>query len=680
MGDIQVAHAGVRKNPSMASPIDLGIQGVADPVLIGRGAFGEVYRASQPRLNRLVAVKVLSTVLDRPALDRFEREGFAMGTLAGHPNIVQVLAVGATPSGRPYLLMPYLEAGSLDRLGRLPWPRALSYAVRLCGALHTAHGAGVLHRDLKPGNVLLSDFGEPLLADFGISRVDGSYETTGGAVTASVPFAAPEILVGEPASVVADVYSLGATLHSMLSGEPPFPRRTDEELVSQYLRISREPPPDLRALEIPEAVCAAVEHALAKQPEDRPATAEAFGKALQEAQHLSGINVTVMALLPSQQGSRPDGPSTDPAYLDPTAGQTPSTTARLTTAGETAEVLPKRRSLTALNGMLAVMAVLAVVVIGYLLISSDNTDNSDPQASDQAEDVTITTPSGLAIAEDGTIYVADQDGHRILRADAQGDLVTVAGTGEEGSTGDGGPATDAALSYPSDVAFASDGSMYVATGGTVRVVTPDGNIAPVPDLPEIGPRRLVIDAEDHLYLADKESVWQQRPNGQFAEVLGPGAVASVGDIALSPAGDLVASDPTAHRIVQVGSDGEVSRIAGLGTDVSTPQTDGVAAVESAVLSPSGLAYDGDGRLYFSEYGNNRVRRIEDDGTIRTLVGSPEGYSEAGDAGDDGPGREATLALQDGPLVVAADGSLYIGDMGNGRVRRLDPAGTLHAFV
>ncbi len=109
-------------------PIDLGIPGLADPIQVGRGGSGAVYRARQPGLNRVVAVKVLSTVLDQAGRDRFDREAYAMGTVAGHPNIVQVFTTGTTETGRPYLVMPFVEGGSLA--DRLPGPVAVRRALR----------------------------------------------------------------------------------------------------------------------------------------------------------------------------------------------------------------------------------------------------------------------------------------------------------------------------------------------------------------------------------------------------------------------------------------------------------------------------------------------------------------------------------------------------------------------
>ena len=169
---------------------ELVAAGFEDAVEVGRGGAGIVYRCHQTSLARSVAIKVLMSDLDQDNRERFLREGLAMGKLSGHPNIENILQVGVTESNRPYIVMPYHEAGSLaqrlHRVGRIAWPDALRIAVKLCGALETAHRSGTLHRDIKPGNVLVNDYGEPQLSDFGIARIIGGYETATGFFTGTI--------------------------------------------------------------------------------------------------------------------------------------------------------------------------------------------------------------------------------------------------------------------------------------------------------------------------------------------------------------------------------------------------------------------------------------------------------------------------------------------------------------
>ena len=284
-------------------PVDLGTDEFVDLIEIGRGGFGQVYRASQPAFGRVVAVKVLNEI-DEATERRFERERKALGLVSHHPHIPQVFASGFTSDRRPYLAMEFMEGGSLsDKIvdeGPLPWADSVEVAIKIAGALETAHGVGVLHRDLKPENILLSSFGEPQLADFGIATVQGGTQTRSGVITASVAFASPEILDGKRATIASDVYSLGATLHTLITGDPPFSKDTDESLLAVMMRISRDPAPDLRANGVPDAVWAVIERSMAKDPAARPPTAAEFGRELQAAQRALGLPVTEMRLLRSR--------------------------------------------------------------------------------------------------------------------------------------------------------------------------------------------------------------------------------------------------------------------------------------------------------------------------------------------------------------------------------------------
>lgn len=298
--------------------IDDGLRaaGFADAHIIGRGGFGVVYRCRELALGRIVAVKVLSAAPDfgDENVERFLREQRAMGGLPEHPNIVAILQVGTTGDGRPYLVMPYHPRGSLEQRiqhgGPLDITTALRISVKLSGALETVHRAGILHRDIKPGNVLLTDYGEPQLTDFGIARVEGGFRTTTGVVTASPAFTAPEVLRDGTPSVASDIYSLGATLFCMLTGHAAYQRRSGERLVAQFLRITEEPIPDLRPGGIPDDICELIEESMAADPGGRPVSAMEFGERAQQRQRHRGLRVDEMAI------SAPETPAAEPAPAD----------------------------------------------------------------------------------------------------------------------------------------------------------------------------------------------------------------------------------------------------------------------------------------------------------------------------------------------------------------------------
>lgn len=287
--------------------VELAAAGFDNARQIARGAAGVVYRCRETALGRNVAIKVLPAFSDDESRERFLREGYAMGGLSGHPNIVNILRVGVTAGGRPYIVMSYCAAGSLavrvEREGPIAWPEAMRIGVKLCGALETAHLTGTLHRDIKPANILVNDYGEPQLTDFGTAHVAGGYETAAGLFSGTVDYLAPEVMTGEPATVETDVYSLGATLYSLIAGNAAYERRSGEDLLAQYTRISNTRVPDLRPHRIPDAVCTAIEKAMAFDPAERPSSAAEFGRALQESLRRNGLKPDSMAITAVSAGS-----------------------------------------------------------------------------------------------------------------------------------------------------------------------------------------------------------------------------------------------------------------------------------------------------------------------------------------------------------------------------------------
>ena len=225
--------------------------------------------------------------------------------------------------------MQFCANGSLDarirERGPLPVAEVLHHGVRLAGAIETAHRAGILHRDIKPANILLDDYGDPLLGDFGIARVAGGFATESRTITASPAFTAPEVLEGEPPTVASDVYGLGATLFSAMTGHAAFERRTGEQLVAQFVRITTEPIPDLRERGFPPDVCAAIEHAMARRRADRFPTAALFGDELRRIQRQRGIPIDAMVFPAAATTAEPEAAGAPaPRPRPPSADRTPT--------------------------------------------------------------------------------------------------------------------------------------------------------------------------------------------------------------------------------------------------------------------------------------------------------------------------------------------------------------------
>ncbi|MFE5096633.1 protein kinase [Streptomyces sp. NPDC056638] len=254
---------------------------------IGAGGFGQVWAAHDPKIDRLVAVKVLTgDAGSSRQVARFAREAAVAGGLA-HPNIVTVHDFGSTTHrGQPcaYLVMELLPGKSLSAaldVGRLPLPRALSIAACVADALKAAHDAGLTHRDIKPSNIMIRSNGTATVVDFGITKgSDGRNDvTTTGVLIGTPAYMAPEALAGT-FDHRSDLYSLGCVLYEMVTGRRPF-TGTSWHLVNQHIKEQPAPLRTLR-LDAPVQLERLVSQLLAKDPAQRPASARKVRDVLNE--------------------------------------------------------------------------------------------------------------------------------------------------------------------------------------------------------------------------------------------------------------------------------------------------------------------------------------------------------------------------------------------------------------
>lgn len=285
---------------------------------LGAGGMGNVYLARHGETGEFAAIKILPPELAREEgfVLRFEREIEAL-RLLDNPHIVRFLESGRN-ADTVYFVMEYVPGENLAqrirREHRLPWVTALELARQLCTALKAAHDAGVIHRDMKPSNVLLTKTGEAKLTDFGVAQVyAGERLTITGGVIGTAEYMAPEQAQGNRATKRSDLYSLGAVLYAMLAGRPPFTAPTAVEVMHKH-RYGRFDLPSRYVPDLPHRVDDLVSALLAKNPDERPVDAFIVGRQIDE----------VLRTL------RPRGPSdltvSDQPVLDPTVAALPGPT------------------------------------------------------------------------------------------------------------------------------------------------------------------------------------------------------------------------------------------------------------------------------------------------------------------------------------------------------------------
>ena len=240
---------------------------------IGAGGMSTVYRALDETLERQVAIKLMNREVasDSDQLERFRREARAVAQLS-HPHVVGVIDAGEDES-RPYIVFEYVEGETLKerirRQGRLPINEAVAYAIEIARALGAAHARHIVHRDVKPQNVLIDEEGSAKVTDFGIARtLDEEGLTADGRVLGTTDYVSPEQALGQRVTGQSDLYSLGVVLYEMLTGEVPF---KGESQVAVAMKHVREQMPDVQAKrpEVSAALAAVVDTATAKRQEDR---------------------------------------------------------------------------------------------------------------------------------------------------------------------------------------------------------------------------------------------------------------------------------------------------------------------------------------------------------------------------------------------------------------------------
>ncbi|HZM78461.1 MAG TPA: serine/threonine-protein kinase [Candidatus Limnocylindrales bacterium] len=347
---------------------------------IASGGMGDVWKGTDEVLDRVVAIKIMLDALmeEKGFAERFRAEARTMATI-NHPGVVRIYDFGSDQVA--YLIMEYVEgeplSKTLSRIGRLTPTRTMSLIAQAAEALQAAHDKGIVHRDVKPGNLLVRPNGTLVLTDFGIARAAAAAQLTAtGAVLGTASYIAPEQASGNPATALSDVYSLGIVAYQCLSGHRPFEGDTPLEIAMKHVTGTARPLPE----DVPGPIRQVVERAMSKEPRARWESAESFAVAARHA--ASG---TVPAQRPVVSVGRPVGsaqpfrpgaaavPPPIPPTVNLTYRQQPVTTTPTTTGGG-------RAALIVVWVVLAVLTLVVCSYLGYKTRQSQNRTGGLPQS------------------------------------------------------------------------------------------------------------------------------------------------------------------------------------------------------------------------------------------------------------------------------------------------------------
>lgn len=277
----------------MSSPTP-AIPGYRDFAMVAHGSTAFVYTAVQERLDRTVAVKVLLVDDDMTTADSVEKELEATVAVSNHPHIVSIIDTGHTEAAQPYIVMEYCEGGSysaiLKAAGPLPVEDVIDVGVKIGQALQAAHNADILHRDVKPQNILRGQYG-PALADFGIARSGASLAATAAIDKLTPLHASPEALLRQAQTPASDLFSLASSMWHLLAGFAPFanPEGGTDPDTHRARVTSDAPPPKLPRDDVPEWLESLLVRGLSRDPARRPASGQAFAEELQRGMYGGGV-------------------------------------------------------------------------------------------------------------------------------------------------------------------------------------------------------------------------------------------------------------------------------------------------------------------------------------------------------------------------------------------------------
>jgi eukaryotic-like serine/threonine-protein kinase len=379
---------------------------------LGSGGMANVYLAEDEDLGRRVAIKILNEryAHDDSFNERFRREAKSAAALS-HPNIVSIYDRGEA-DGTPYIAMEVIEGRSLKELiltrGPLPIGQAIDYAKQILGALRFAHRHGIIHRDIKPHNILLGSENRLRVTDFGIARAGASQMTEVGSIMGTAQYLSPEQARGAPVAAASDVYSLGIVLYEMLTGQVPFTGDTAVEIAMKHLNEAPKPPSALRP-EVTRELDQVILRALAKTPEDRYQTADELQEDLDRVEAglplsretATAATAVLSGLRPTQATQVLSAPPTTPLPRQPVAPRRPPPPYPPRYDREE----PPRRRRRWLPWLLVVLLLAATGFAGWYVWT---------QLQDELGSADVAVPNVVGIEEDRARDLLERDGFEVI--------------------------------------------------------------------------------------------------------------------------------------------------------------------------------------------------------------------------------------------------------------------------
>jgi serine/threonine-protein kinase len=626
---------------------------------VGRGGMGEVWRAYDPTMDRVVALKLLpANLADDPVFqERFRREAKAAAGL-DEPHVVPFYEFGEI-DGRLYVTMRLIKGRDLQTVladGPLAPERAVRIIEQVAKALHAAHRIGLIHRDIKPSNILLAEDDFAYLIDFGIARAAGEPGLTStGATIGTWAYMSPERLNTGHADARADIYALTCVLHEALTGLRPYPGDSLEQQIVGHL--TRPPPrPSMLQPAVPQPMDAVIARGMAKQPDQRYATTVELARAAHDATTVPLPRPGPTA--PVHPSSQPDLPAAGPIHRQDT--QLAATRAapglppppglpRWEPRPPWAQPSPKRsgwRPTVAIPALLAVALLIGVGGFAAVKIShrqvqppsqiaqpsqgppspAQSVSSSQPSPPSQVvlPFMGLNRPGAVAVDTAGAVYVTDAGNDRVLKLAANSTTPTTLRL--------------TPLANPVDVTVDSVGTVYVVDNNVVRKFAPGSTTAT--EEPFTGlyqPGAVAVDDAGAVYVADagNNRVLKLLAGSTTATELPFTGLSRPADVAVDTAGAVYVADSRNNRVLRLS--------AGSTTATELPFT--------GLNGPGAVAVDTAGAVYVVDDGNSRALRLAAGSTMATALPFT-GLNAPSD------------------LAVDISGNAYVTDRGNNRVLKL----------